>query len=469
MTRVGGYLRISEDDQGDRAGVNRQREDVQAMADVRGWEVVWYEDNDISAYKRGVKRPAFERMLRDLKAGVIRGVLAWDIDRLARRPADLERLIDIYEASPHRLVFETQSQSYDLSTADGRFMARLFVNVANKSSADTSRRIKRKHLENARKGKNPPGEAPFGWDPDDKSKLYPPESVPLRRAIEDSFRGKRDTTIAREWEEQGVISRKTGKPFAYFNVGRLLVRPRNAGIVVYQGKPLRGENGQYVMGEWEPVMTVEEWEALCAIRENKRKGLNPDRATKYLLSGILRCGICGHKLRGQKRNGNYGYICVANAPGKCGKVGVAGPQADQLVRELVWIDAERAIRGIRQAPKPWPKQAQLDEVEQKIASLRERWANGQLSDETFIFMVEKLEQDRDALRHERAVYNAKAQGVGSREINLREQWGDLSLEQQRLIINQSLVAVIVEPSGRGKRFNPDRLKPIFRTEFSERF
>lgn len=57
--------------------------------------------------------------------------------------------------------------------------------------------------------------------------------------------------------------------------------------------------------------------------------------------------------------------------------------------------------------------------------------------------------------------------MGSREIDLREQWDDLSLEQQRLIINQSLVAVIVEPSGRGKRFNPDRLKPIFRTESSD--
>ncbi|MFD4258339.1 hypothetical protein ACFWR9_12085 [Streptomyces sp. NPDC058534] len=39
-------------------------------------------------------------MVRDLEHGVISGVLAHNIDRIARQPRDLERLIDIYEEAP---------------------------------------------------------------------------------------------------------------------------------------------------------------------------------------------------------------------------------------------------------------------------------------------------------------------------------------------------------------------------------
>lgn len=50
MTRAAVYVRISKDDTGERAGVQRQREDCLALAESRGWEVVEvFEDNDVSA------------------------------------------------------------------------------------------------------------------------------------------------------------------------------------------------------------------------------------------------------------------------------------------------------------------------------------------------------------------------------------------------------------------------------------
>ncbi|MFE2989979.1 recombinase family protein [Streptomyces sp. NPDC059262] len=98
---MGIYTRISRDDEGDAMGVARQQQDCERLADLRSWQAVKaYEDNDVSAFKRNVVRDEFELMLNDLRAGLIDGIVAYDLDRLARQPRDLERLIEIFDDRP---------------------------------------------------------------------------------------------------------------------------------------------------------------------------------------------------------------------------------------------------------------------------------------------------------------------------------------------------------------------------------
>ncbi|MFC9591489.1 recombinase family protein [Streptomyces sp. NPDC056944] len=462
MVRVGGYRRISDDDTGTGDGVRTQGEDVDDLAAGHGWDVVPYEDNDLSAFKRNVRRPDFERMLKDLKAGVIDGITALDLDRLIRQPRDLERIIDIYETSKRKLVFDTCTASYDLTTPEGRFMARLFVNIANKSSADTSRRIKRHQLDKAKRGEEGGGPAPFGWSPDDKSKLWPQESTPLRKAIDDFLSNKRIATIAREWEAAGIVSRTTGKPFSQTNFSRLLTRPRNCGLRVHQGEIMRDEEGSYVRGVWEPICTVEEWEAICAVFENRRQP-GKDTATKYLLSGITRCGSCGEKMRGQKRkDGKHTYVCVANKPGACGKVSVVGEQTDDLIRQLVWRDADNSVKASAMPPTQWPDQAQLDAVESDIANLRTQWKAKEVSSSTFVFMIGELESQQTQLRHARALFTAEAATAANGTVNLRDAWKGMEIEQQRRVVRHTLSAVLIHPARKGLRFDPLRVEPLIK-------
>ncbi|MHB1491318.1 MAG: recombinase family protein, partial [Cellulomonas sp.] len=57
------YARISQDREGAGLGVERQRQDCQALADKLGWTVAeTYIDDDASAYS-GKPRPAYRRML----------------------------------------------------------------------------------------------------------------------------------------------------------------------------------------------------------------------------------------------------------------------------------------------------------------------------------------------------------------------------------------------------------------------
>lgn len=51
LVRAGIYTRISWDPESQRAGVERQRIDCEALCNARSWEIAGYfEDNDRSAY-----------------------------------------------------------------------------------------------------------------------------------------------------------------------------------------------------------------------------------------------------------------------------------------------------------------------------------------------------------------------------------------------------------------------------------
>lgn len=194
--RVGLYVRISDDVEGQGLGVGRQEQDGRKVAERRGWSVARvYCDNDYSAFKAGVVRPEFEQLLADLGGAVIDGIVTYDLDRFARQPADLERAIAIYDRRP-ALVFGTVQSDIDLSTPDGRTTARVMVAFANKASMDTSRRVRRKHLELAQKGVPVGGHRPFGYKTD-KVTIEPAEAQLVRQAAEDILRGVGLHTIAR--------------------------------------------------------------------------------------------------------------------------------------------------------------------------------------------------------------------------------------------------------------------------------
>src|SRR5581483_2840962 len=93
MVRAAIYVRISQDREGAGLGVARQEKDCRALAKRKGWDVIdVYVDNDVSAYS-GKPRPAWRRLLSDIEAGAVDGIICWHVDRLTRTPMELESVI----------------------------------------------------------------------------------------------------------------------------------------------------------------------------------------------------------------------------------------------------------------------------------------------------------------------------------------------------------------------------------------
>ncbi|MDO5701060.1 MAG: recombinase family protein [Bowdeniella nasicola] len=68
--------------------IDRQREQCEALAAYRQWEVVepYYIDQPTSATDRTKKRPAYDQMVAYCKAGAFDAIIRYDLDRLTRQP-----------------------------------------------------------------------------------------------------------------------------------------------------------------------------------------------------------------------------------------------------------------------------------------------------------------------------------------------------------------------------------------------
>lgn len=486
---VGGYCRISDADLADirravkaglltpeeaaeeeRRGVLRQREDIETLAG--GAPIRWYEDNNLSAFKRNVRRPDFEQMVKDLRNALISGILAYDIDRVYRQPRDLERVIDIYETSKESLTFKTLSgQNFDLTTSDGRFSARLFVNIANKSSEDTKRRVIRGNLSNARKGKSHAMGLTFGWQEADPSKLDP-DTAPIRkRAVEKYVAGDRVATVMKWLASEDVTNIATGKCFTWGGTKAMIISPRNWGIRTYNEEIIYDDDNNIVMGAWEPIFpTLDTWHLVQALKTQGASQNSGESRVSYLLTSIARCGRCGAGLKGHPkwkkgaRTPEYNYNCNKQRPEHCGGLAIDGPQLDSLIQDLVWAQVLRASaqRQVPESAEPWVGEAELGDVEEEIKELQALWQAKKVRAASYVMALDDLNGRRNELLADRAY---RAVPAGTRSITeelLTSGWGAISIERQRIIVRKVLRAVVIHPAkSRGARFDAARAEPVF--------
>jgi DNA invertase Pin-like site-specific DNA recombinase len=140
---------------------NDRSKDCRQLAARRGDRITRiYTDNDFSA-SNGKRRPDYERLLEQIRAGNHDGVIVWDLDRLHRQPKELEEFIDL--ADRFGLQLANVGGDVDLSTPQGRMVARIKGAVAKHETEQLARRVRRKHLELAEAGKDAGGPRPYGY------------------------------------------------------------------------------------------------------------------------------------------------------------------------------------------------------------------------------------------------------------------------------------------------------------------
>ncbi|MFE4079250.1 recombinase family protein [Paenarthrobacter sp. YIM B13468] len=148
------YLRISQDRENTRLGVDRHREDAEALLAARRWlSVGVYEDNDISG-QGPKKRPAFKRLLGDIESGLIDVVIAQEWPRLERNRADGVRIIETAQRHNVLLTF-AKGSDIDCTTAAGRLSADMFSAIARNEIEVKAERQSRAQRQRAEQGRPP--------------------------------------------------------------------------------------------------------------------------------------------------------------------------------------------------------------------------------------------------------------------------------------------------------------------------
>jgi DNA invertase Pin-like site-specific DNA recombinase len=463
--RVGIYTRLSRDSDGRQTATARQERDCRALARARGWQVGGvYEDVDLSAFRRGVRRPSYERLLDDLEGGTIDGVLVWKLDRLVRRASEFERFWAVCEEAGAALA--AVNDPIDTSSDIGMVVVRMLVNFAQLEAANTSTRVRRQIAERASTGQMVTygGRRPFGFEPD-RLTVRDEEASLVRDGARRIAAGESVTSLAREWNEAGVRTTAGGR-WEQTTLRRVLASPRTAGLLEHRGE---------IVGPapWPALVDRKTWEQLRA-QLARRRGDQPRYGPRaHVLVGLARCGRCGSKLRALSPSGRrkvVTYACPAPSSGRgCGGISVDGPALEALVASAA-LDA-LASPEVAKAVGAASSNGRDAEFVRVINEGRR--ALEALDDDHYDGRLDRARWQRQTARVTERIERAQRQltkGSGIRVLadlphsrdRLVRRWEEGSIAWRAELLGAVIERVDVAPARRGARFDPARVGIVWR-------
>jgi site-specific DNA recombinase len=457
------YVRISQDQNGERLGVTRQLDDCLALADRLGWEVVArFDDNDISAFN-GKHRPGFEALLDAMKTGRIDALICWHTDRLYRSMKDLERLIEIADVA--RVQIRTvQGGDLDLSTSAGRMLARILGSVARQESEHKGERQRAANMQKAAAGKWQTANRAFGYTM--TGEPLEPEATAFRTVVADVLAGKSIRAVAAEWNAEGLKTTLAGTTQTRHGkehlvtgtwnsprVRRLLVNPRYAGLKVHRGK-VTGT------GDWTALIDEDTHRGLVAYLSDPARIKCTSFVRKYIGSGVYVCGRCGGPMRAAFPGGKGAartYVCKTHQ-----HVVRRGEPVDEYV--------ERLVLGYLSEPETRQRLAVMlhggERVDVDGLHTRRAALGARLDELAAMFASGEI----DASQLRRGTNDLRLQLAGVDQVlaelsrrspvtdllaagdKLREYWDRLTPDMKGKVV-QEICTVTVQPARRGTRFD----------------
>ncbi|WP_333746169.1 recombinase family protein [Streptomyces sp. IBSBF 2950] len=465
-TRAAIYCRISQDRTGAGLGIERQREDCEALAARNGWDVVEvYVDNDISAYS-GKKRPGYRRMLTDLDDGTATVVIVWHTDRLTRSIVELEEYIDLSERRGIA-THTVQAGTVDLATPSGRMTARILGAVARQESEHKGHRVARARQQRALAGEWSGGIRPFGWGVPtgetrtkvdrktgeevevpvlDTNRVVPEEAEALRHWTDTILSGGSVRSLVRWCADKGITTTR-GNPVTHVEVRDMLMRPRNAGIAVYKGE----EVGR---GLWEPIVEETKFRAVVAILTDPARRTTTGAQPKWVGSLIYVCGRgdCGQGMTVTMSGGRSypSYRCPTGHGGGRRAEIVDRHVEDTLVERLERDDAHELLLPGPDDVDVTGLQAEAEQIRRRMKDLGGLFGAGQLELAPFTEGMDTARAQLEGVNRQlarAATVDPLVGLVGAPDV--RKAWRALDLERQRHVL-RALVEVTLKTPRQGR-------------------
>ncbi|MFK4100772.1 recombinase family protein [Streptomyces sp. NPDC019531] len=460
------YCRISQDRTGAGLGVDRQREDCEALAERNGWDVVEvYVDNDVSAFS-GKLRKDYRRMLADLDEGKATVVIVWHTDRLTRSIVELEEYIELSDRrgiSTHTV----QAGTIDLATPSGRMTARILGAVARQESEHKGHRVARARQQKAMAGEWAGGIRPFGWGvptgevrtkvdrktgeevevPElDMLKAVPEEAEALRTWTDMMLSGGSIRSLVQWCAAKGMTTTR-GNAVTHTDMRDMLMRPRNAGIAVYKGQ----EVGR---GKWEAIVDEAKFRAVVAILSDPSRRTSRGTQPKWLGSMLYRCGRgdCPEFVYVTQSGGRRfpSYRCrSAHGGGRRAEI-VDQYVEDTLVERLSRDDAHELLLPTPDDVDVAALQAETEEIRGRMRNLAGMYGAGQIDEVQFAEGTDTARGQMEGITQQlarAALVDPLVELVGAKDP--RKVWRALPLDRKRTVL-RSLVEVTLKTPRQGR-------------------
>lgn len=317
------YARYSSANQSE-ASIEDQVEVCRRMVEKHGWVVTEvYHDKSISG--ASTRRPAYQKMLQDAESGRFDVIVTEALDRLSRKLADVATMFD-------RITF-LGLKIHTVATGEVSTMQiGMLGTMAQMYLSDLKEKTKRGQLGCVLDGRIPGGKA-YGYDvvaptivgktqQGGKRRINEQEAANVRRIFTDFATGASPRKIAKTLNEEGIpgpqgrdwrdttirgqLDRGTGLLNNATYVGRI-----EWNRVSYVKDPTTGKRQARInpKSDWEVVDVPELriidddlWKKVKARQKAVRieigkdesgNALNRAHRRKFLLSGLMTCGVCG--------------------------------------------------------------------------------------------------------------------------------------------------------------------------------
>lgn len=363
-----------------------------------------YSDRGFSG--RNTERPALRRLLEAVRAGAVRRVLVYKLDRISRNLADFTQLLRLFEA--HHVAFESHTERFETSSPMGQAMQSLLMVFAQLERETISGRVRDAAFSRAKAGFDTGGPPPFGFrkvphtilgrhtqmlTPDDNA-------VHVRSGFLQYLQAEGSlTTVCKDWAARGIRTARGGA-WSPNTLCRMLRNPVYAqadfrvyaylsslGAEICAPEPLPALHGIYLytdrrqnharfsdftgslaicaphIGLIAPEIWLDCQKKLDASRKLRQTG----KGRRSWLSGLIFCMQCGSAMTVvQGRHADY-LLCGGKKRGRCSGAGAVWRKdaAEDLVGRVLSARLD-ALQSCSVSPEPDCENAAM---QQQLAAL----------------------------------------------------------------------------------------------------
>jgi len=226
------YARVSTEDQAKEGfSIAAQCKRLNAYCKARGWQVSGeYVDEGHSG--RSINRPAYQRMMSEKDGWDVLVVLK--MDRIHRNSKNFTFMMD--SLKEWNKEFNSMQESFDTTTAIGRFVMDTIQRIAQLESEQIGERVKMGMTQKAKKGKGVLGSGvPYGYVYHEHHLvIVPEESLVVQKIYEDYLALLSLQEIVDGLNARGVPTKK-GFRWQKATVRNILTSQLYAGILLWDG------------------------------------------------------------------------------------------------------------------------------------------------------------------------------------------------------------------------------------------
>lgn len=448
------YIRVSSERQVQGYSLEGQKRFLKEWAEFEGMTVVEIYVEPGKSGKSISGREVFQKMLGDIASEEMQidYVVVFKLSRFGRNAKDILNSLTFIQNYGVNLI--CKEDGLDSSTSMGRMMITILGAVAEMERENIRVQTMLGREEKAKQGGWNGGFAPYGYELENGQLQVKEDEAAIVALIFRKFveEGMGYSTIAGYLNQQGIVKLPSknshGRTFTDWNIHhikRMISNPVYTGRVAFGRTKMERLNGteheyrrvkseDYILSEsvvHEPIVSEELFERAQIRKQAKASKGKPTigRGTKHLLSGILKCPMCGSAMYAdivqwtnkdgehkQKLKYQCGHYAKAKY-GQCKKNAIDGEwiEGEVIVYTKLLIQNPKFIEDIQ---SKIGQKVDTSEIDGEITNFKKQIAKLERN-------KSRLEQDIDSILDEDKNAERKRRDMNKRLDKIYEQISDI--------------------------------------------